>query len=174
MGNRGGGDGPAGGGSGTVRDARKASRKNEGRKLAKLLTPTPIKVIQAIGKGIENTKKERAADVNLGTADYQGSPTGRKSRVRTRQVGGGDNDGPSQKSVEQPKVASQMNAPKSELAATAGPTDVEMAAVPEVADLELSEDERLRRIKRKGRKSTILAGQRLDDKVQLSKPSLLG
>ena len=46
--------------------------------------------------------KEKARDVNLGTADYQGSPTGKKSR-RTRQVGG-DNDNNNQNSVVQPKV----------------------------------------------------------------------
>ena len=165
-----------GGGSGvpdTIRPPKvrkKEIAKGTVKKIASM-SPTGA-ILNAISKGIENNKKERAADVNLGTADYQGSPTGRKSRVRTRQVGG-DNDNNNQNSAVQPKVISQMDAPTPDLTTT-GPTEVEMAAVPEVADIELSEDERLKRIKRKGRKSTILARQGLDDKVELSKPTLLG
>ena len=160
-------------GGGTKKQAANFKKKNKPSVIQQIVDASPtVKVIKAIGTGIENIKKEKAADVNLGTADYQGSPTGRKSRVRTRQVGG-DNDNNNQNSVVQPKVISQMDAPTPDLT-TAGPTEVEMAAVPEVADIELSEDERLKRIKRKGRKSTILARQGLDDKVELSKPTLLG
>ena len=160
-------------GGGTKKQAANFKKKNKPSVVQQIVDASPtVKVIKAIGTGIENIKKEKAADVNLGTADYQGSPTGRKSRVRTRQVGG-DNDNNNQNSVVQPKVISQMDAPTPDLT-TAGPTEVEMAAVPEVADIELSEDERLKRIKRKGRKSTILARQGLDDKVELSKPTLLG
>ena len=158
-------------GGGTKKQAANFKKKNKPSVIQQIVDASPtVKVIKAIGTGIENIKKEKAADVNLGTADYQGSPTGKKSRVRTRQVGG-DNDNNNQNSVVQPKVISQMDAPTPDLT-TAGPTEVEMAAVP--ADVELSEDERLKRIKRKGRKSTILARQGLDDKVELSKPTLLG
>ena len=160
-------------GGGTKKQAANFKKKNKPSVIQQIVDTSPtVKVIKAIGTGIENIKKEKAADVNLGTADYQGSPTGRKSRVRTRQVGG-DNDNNNQNSAVQPKVISQMDAPTPDLT-TAGTTEVEMAAVPEVADIELSEDERLKRIKRKGRKSTILARQGLDDKVELSKPTLLG
>ncbi len=162
-------------GGGTKKQAANYRKKNKPSVIQQIVDASPtVKVIKAIGTGIENIKKEKAADVNLGTSDYQGSPTGKKSRVRTRQVGGGGGgDNNNQNSVVQPKVISQMEAPTPDLT-TAGPTEVEMAAVPEVADIELSEDERLKRIKRKGRKSTILARQGLDDKVELSKPTLLG
>ena len=160
-------------GGGTKKQAANFKKKNKPSVIQQIVDASPtVKVIKAIGTGIENIKKEKAADVNLGTADYQGSPTGKKSRVRTRQVGGdNDNNNNNQNSIVQPRVISQIDAPKPNLT-TEGPTEVEMAAVP--ADVELSEDERLKRIKRKGRKSTILARQGLDDKVELSKPTLLG
>ena len=61
MGNRG-GDGPAGGGSGTVKDAKKASRKNELRTAVKNFKTPGMVIIDAIATGIKNNKIERDAD----------------------------------------------------------------------------------------------------------------
>ena len=69
----------------------------------------------------------------------------------------------------QPKVASQMDntGVKSDMITAKGPTTVEMAR--------LSEDEKQKRIKRKGRKSTILTGVTgVEDYPTLSKKTLLG
>ena len=88
--------------------------------------------------------------------------------IQPGNVGHGVGDD-SQKSIEQPKVASQMDntGVKSKLvvADKIAPTTVEMA--------QLSEDERLKRIKRKGKRSTVLT-EDYDEKPTLSKKALLG
>lgn len=62
----------------------------------------------------------------------------------------------------QPKVSSQMNAPKP-IGTPAGPTDIEM-----------DQDDNLR-TKRKGRKNTILtSSQGLGENIELGKKTLLG
>ena len=66
------------------------------------------------------------------------------------------------KSVEQPKVVSQIDAPKP-MEVPAGPTTVEV-----------DQDDNLR-TKRKGRRQTILTSSSgLDDALQLGKKTLLG
>ena len=66
------------------------------------------------------------------------------------------------KSVEQPKVVSQVDAPKP-MGSPAGPTDIEM-----------DQDNNLR-TKRKGRKNTILtSSQGLGENIELGKKTLLG
>lgn len=66
------------------------------------------------------------------------------------------------KSVEQPKVVSQVDAPKP-MGSPAGPTDIEM-----------DQDDNLR-TKRKGRKNTILtSSQGLGENIELGKKTLLG
>jgi len=73
------------------------------------------------------------------------------------------------KSDEQPKVASQMDNTgiKSDMITAKGPTSVEMA--------QLSEEEKQKRIKRKGRKSTILTSVTgAEEYPSLGKKTLLG
>ena len=168
MGNRGGGDGPAGGGSGTVRDARKASRKNELRKVVQNFKPIPVRIIEGL---VEGARKSKA-----NVMDYEGQAAGvTPQRLRVKNVP--DRDGPSNnqtqtqtqtaKSVEQPKVKSQMDNTnvKSKLitADYTAPTNVEM-----------TEEELLLAKKRRGRRRTVLTSVTGDTtKPTLAKKVLL-
>lgn len=164
-GNSGGGGAPSS--NGTVKDAKKESKRNEKNIVQKVVENS------LLVRGV-NAIKDMGRKSKQNVMDYEGQAAGVTPMRAPFDTPRGDNDN-NRKSSEQPKVASQMNAPKSELAGTAGPTDVEMAAVPDAAEIELSEEERLLKNKRKGRKSTILTSrQGLDDQVQLSKKTLLG
>lgn len=162
-------------GGGTEKQAKNYAKKNE---------PTPIKdfiqgggitgaVIRGVAKAFDPTQNKTAkGDVYGGKTSYGYNEAKEKIDYKRQSplANRGDNDRPTQKSLEQPKVASQMNAPSVE--ATAGPTTTEMAAVPQT---ELTEEERLKGVKRKGRRMTILTkASGLDDKLTLSKPTLLG
>ena len=158
MGNRG-GDGPAGGGSGTVKDAKKASRKNELRKVVSNLKPLPIKIIEAVASGAKKSKQN--------VLDYEGQAAGvtpmRAPRTMTR-----DNDNNNSKSVEQPKVAAQMDN-------TNVKSDLIMADQTAPTEVEMTDDEYLLKRKKRGRKQTVLTSVTGDtSKPQLSKKTLLG
>ena len=76
----------------------------------------------------------------------------------------------STKSIEQPKVKSQMDNTevKSNLITAKGPTDIEMN------NTELTQDEEMLKIKRRGRKRTTLTNLTEQEKPTLSKKVLLG
>ena len=126
-------------------------------------------VVRGISKGIAKSKakaKDRKTnDSLLGTSDYQGDVSAKPRSVDPRT--GRDNDnGNNKKSIEQPKVKSQMNN-----------TDVksDMITVEAPAITEMSADEIALKNKRKGRKKTILTSVTgVDDYPTLSKKTLLG
>ena len=73
-----------GGGSGVpdmIRPPKVRRKEIFKEKISKIKTPATA-ILKGIGEQIKKGKEERAADKFLGTADYQGSPTGRKSRVK--------------------------------------------------------------------------------------------
>ena len=173
------GGGPAGrttaGTYGTKKDAQKASRKNEFSSAAKKVVDF-VKgggVIGALARGISDgvknakaTSKDRKInDSLLGTSDYQGGVSRNRGSIDPR-TGRDNNNQVTQKSIEQPKVKSQMNNTdvKSDLITAEAPAITEMTA-----------DEIALKNKRKGRKKTILTSVTgVDDYPTLSKKTLLG
>jgi len=141
----------------------------------------PGAIIRTVKKGIENNKakaKDRKInDSYLGSSDYQGDVSKRKTPTPTYEGGGNDNnsilsnniEGPRKvKSIEQPKVKSQMNNSgiKSGLivADKIAPTEVEMTA-----------EEKLVARKRGRKTKTVLTSVTGDNtKATLSKKTLLG
>ena len=124
------------------------------------ITAQVVKAVRKkIKKGIETYKKRKVNTSLLGSADYQGDVEGRRSRVATKGVGGGNIQ---ITSIPGSKI--QKTAVKK---APAGPTIAELEQ-----DELLTEKERLLKIKRKGRKVTKLPS--LDDELTLSKKILLG
>ena len=81
MGSR--GDGPAGGGSGTVRDAKKASRKNEPNPIAEFIKGGGVTgaIIRGVTGGIKKSKQN--------AMDYEGQAAGvtRQRTPRTNTTG---------------------------------------------------------------------------------------
>ena len=128
-----------------------------------------VKLVKKIGKGIkqasENIKKVKLSDSLLGTSDYQGDPLGRKSRVidRSPKNDGGDDRRNATMVASTPTTQLQKAAVK---AAPVGPT------VADIGNVEETEEQRLLRIKRKGRRATKLAAD--EDELNLSKKALLG
>ena len=131
-------------------------------------------VIRGISKGIAKSKaKAKDRKINdslLGTSDYQGDVSAKPRSTDPRT--GRDNDGPTiatvtnKKSIEQPKVKSQMNN-------TDVKSDMITAEAPAIT--EMSADEIALKNKRKGRKKTILTSVTgVDDYPTLSKKTLLG
>ena len=133
-------------------------------------------VVRGISKGITNAKAKakdkKINDSYLGSSDYQGDVSG-KPKSPAPVGGGSDNDGPKDlrtgktiKSIEQPKVKSQMSNTdvKSDMITAKGPAVTEMTA-----------DEIALKNKRKGRKSTVLTSvSGVDAYPTLSKKTLLG
>ena len=170
-----GGSGPAGktkkGTYGTTKDAKKTSRRNEFSSAAK-------KVGNFIKKGgvtgaIIGAFKEGARKSKANVMDYEGQAAGvTPMRAPRDPRTGRDNDRPkiatvtNKKSIEQPKVKSQMNNTdvKSDMITAEAPAITEMTA-----------DELALKNKRKGRKKTILTSVTgVDDYPTLSKKTLLG
>ena len=148
------------------------------------LMPIALQAAKAVGEFLEKSARPRniarrkefikkqgltSDDIRIDD-DYLAS---REGLTELRKIGyttAGDLGGGSdrnQKSIEQPKVASQMDNTqiKSKMITAKGPTDVEMD--------QLTEDERLLKIKRRGRKITALTNLTEAEKPTLSKRILL-
>ena len=134
-------------------------------------------VVRAISGQVEKSKakaKDRKInDTYLGSPDYQGDVSKKPTRnPRTGNDNDNDNSQVTQKSIEQPKVKSQMNNSevKSNLITATGPTDIEMANT-----TEMSEEEKLIKRKRGKKTKTILSSVTGDNsQATLSQKTLLG
>jgi len=137
--------------------------------------PPSIRAAESLVQGIKNVVKEIQADKFLGTADYQGSPTGRKSRVKPtgpKGEGGGNYGDPQYKPTTtiKPILSSPTTAEVSQATTT---TAVEPVTTPE--EIAETEEARKRRTKRRGRSLTILTGSSgVTGGLTLGIPSLLG
>lgn len=179
----GGGSGPAGrktdGSYGTKRDAAKASRRNEGRKAAKEIADF-IKgggVTGAVVRGITKSQKQKnrttkGGDVFSGEAYGYNEAAEKRDFKGTRNLSPNNDRDPQYQSqgIEVAKASTPMNeVSKTQADAVAeapkGPTTVEMTP-------EQEEAERLLKIKRQGRKTTILNIP--EEELTLSKKVLLG
>ena len=201
MGNRGGSTGGGGGGVGpagkkrdgtygTKKMQKKVSNRNETRKAVKEFVEgggVTGAIVKGISNQIKKSKEKRVErkvnDTLIGTPDYQGDVAKKPKKVTTP-IGGNDrNDNPppkvetpkveTKKSVEQPKVKSQMDntevKSKNITADKTAPTETEMPTE------ELTEDEKLLRRKRGRKTRTVLTSVTGDNtKATLSRRTLLG
>ena len=128
------------------------------------LTPLPIKLVKEIF--VEGPRRSKQ-----NVMDYEGQAAGvtpMRAPITPRNDNDRDNNQPSTKSIEQPKVAAQMDNTeiKSDLitADKTAPTNVEM-----------TDDEYSVASKKKGRKRTVLTSVTGDTSIPtLSKKTLLG
>ena len=121
--------------------------------------------VKVVGAVKEDYKTRKTNESLLGTSDYQGGKTFSRSTVDPRT---GKDDNNNQKSIEQPKVKSQMNNKEVKsgliVADKIAPTEVEMTA-----------EEKLVARKRGKKTKTILSSVTGDNsKATLSKKTLLG
>ena len=130
-------------------------------------------VVRAITKNIKETKAKKDKQNSL---DYEGDALGTKSsnfyKSKDARTGEDNNNDPNPKSIEQPKVKSQMNNSevKSDLITATGPTNIEMANT-----TEMSEEEKLIKRKRGKKTKTILSSVTGDNsQATLSQKTLLG
>lgn len=160
-------------GGGTSKQAKNYAKKNE---------PTPIKdfiqgggitgaVIRGVTKALDpKTNKTAKGDVYGGKTSYGYNEAKEKIDYKPQSTlaNRGDNDRPTQKSLEQPKVASQMDN-------SAVKSDLVNADVTSPTYVEMNQDEDLLARKKRGRKLTILTSVTGDtSKPELSKKALLG
>jgi len=130
-------------------------------------------VVRAISGQVEKSKakaKDRKInDTYLGSSDYQGDVSKKPRSVDPRTGKDNDNNNqPTQKSIEQPKVDSQMD--NSEVK-----SDLIMADKIAPTDVEMTDDELLLKRKRGKKTRTILTSVTGDtSKAKLSKKVLLG
>ena len=125
-------------------------------------------VSNAVKKSKAKAKDRKINDSYLGSPDYQGDVSAKPRSIdpRTGRDNDNGNNQVTQKSIEQPKVKSQMNN-------TDVKSDMITAEAPAIT--EMSADEILLKNKRKGRKKTILTSVTgVDDYPTLSKKTLLG
>jgi hypothetical protein len=171
--------GPSGGNSGSADAPNTTRSKVSVKSKAKIAAKNVVDfvkgggVIGAVARTINKNyqsknKTSKSGDVYGGEAyGYNQAAEKRDYNPRsTLSNRGNDRDGPSQKSIEQPKVAAQMDNTevKSDLITAKGPTSVEM-----------SEDDILLQNKRKGRKRTVLTSVTgVQGYPTLSKKTLLG
>jgi hypothetical protein len=171
--------GPSGGNSGSADAPNTTRSKVSVKSKAKIAAKNVVDfvkgggVVGAVARSINKSyqsknKTSKSGDVYGGEAyGYNEAAEKRDYNPRsTLSNRGNDRDGPSQKSIEQPKVASQMDNTdvKSDLITAKGPTSVEM-----------SEDDILLQNKRKGRKRTVLTSVTgVQGYPTLSKKTLLG
>ena len=130
-------------------------------------------VVRGFKEGAKKAKERKINDSYLGSPDYQGDVSAKRSYSVDPRTGrdndnNNDNNQQTQKSIEQPKVASQMDNTevKSDLitADKTAPTDVEM-----------TDDELLLKRKRGRKTKTVLTSVTGDtSKATLSKKTLLG
>ena len=174
----GGGVGPAGrktsGTYGTKKDAKKTSSRNEfssaAKKVGNFITTGGITgaIVRGITQGsASKNKTSKSGDVYGGSAYGYNEAAEKKDYNRTSTLSNRDSgDNNNQKSIEQPKVKSQMSNTdvKSDMITAKAPAAAEMTA-----------DEILLKNKRKGRKSTVLTSvSGVDAYPTLSKKTLLG
>ena len=170
----GGGVGPAGrksdGSYGTKRDAQKASRRNEGRKAANEIADfikqggVTGKILRSISKSSkQKNRKTKGGDVLQGEAYGYNEAAEKRDFKGTRNLQPNNDRDPQYETrpkatkaegIEVAKASTPMNeVSKTQAKAVAdaptGPTTVEMSP-------EQEEAERLLKIKRRGRRSTIL------------------
>ena len=188
-----GGAGPAGrkkdGTYGTAKDAKKTSRRNEGRKALKEVGDF-IKgggvtgaIVRGISKSVKKSKEKKAErkanESLLGTSDYQGDVAKKPAAPMNTGSGDGGNNNSTlkkevtQKSIEQPKVKSQMDntdvKSKEIIADKVAPTETN------ATDTKSEADEILLKNKRKGRKRTVLTSvSGVEGYPTLSRRTLLG
>ena len=125
-------------------------------------------VSNAVKKSKAKAKDRKINDSYLGSPDYQGDVSAKPRSIdpRTGRDNDNGNNQVTQKSIEQPKVKSQMNN-------TDVKSDMITAEAPAIT--EMSADEIALKNKRKGRKKTILTSVTgVDDYPTLSKKTLLG
>ena len=193
----GGGVGPAGrksdGSYGTKRDAQRASGRNEGRKAAKEIVDfikgggVTGKVIRSINKSQkQKNRKTKGGDVFGGEAYGYNEAAEKRDFKGNRNVNtgpdrdGGDNQPTAAERAQGIELAKKIEKQtitdnqlvkrtqaKAKGEAPKGPTSVEMAQAEED-----DEAKRLLKIKRKGRKQTILNVP--EEELTLSKKQLLG
>ena len=126
-------------------------------------------VTSAIEKSKAKAKDRKINDTYLGSSDYQGDVSKKPRSVDPRTGKDNDNNNqPTQKSIEQPKVDSQMD--NSEVK-----SDLIMADKTAPTDVEMTDDELLLKRKRGRKTKTVLTSVVGDtSKATLSKKTLLG
>lgn len=167
-------------GSGSGGNTGPANRYNTPAKKAKDAVVDFIKgggvtgaIVRGVSGAIEKSKakaKDRKInDSYLGSPDYQGDVSKKPRSVDPRTGRDNDNNNqPTQKSIEQPKVASQMD--NSEVK-----SDLIIADKIAPTDIEMTDDEKLLARKRGRKTRTVLTSVTGDTtKATLSKKTLLG
>jgi len=153
----------------------KSKAKNAAKKVGNFIATGGVTgaVVRGVSGAIEKSKakaKDRKInDSYLGSPDYQGDVSKKPRSVDPRTGRDNDNNNqPTQKSIEQPKVASQMD--NSEVK-----SDLIMADKTAPTDVEMTDDELLLKRKRGKKTRTILTSVVGDtSKATLSKKTLLG
>ena len=165
---------------GTKKDAKKTSSRNEGRKaIGDLVKGGGLTgaIIKSIIEAPKKNKKSKSGDVYGGkTAGYNEAKEKIDYKAPTTPIGGNDgNDNPppkieTKKSIEQPKVKSQMDNTKVKSEAI-----IADKVAPTKTDTKASADEILLKNKRKGRKKTVLTSVTgVEGYPTLSRRTLLG
>ena len=118
--------------------------------------PPSVRAAEAVVKGIKNAVKEYKADKMLGTADYQGSPTGRKSRVKPTLMEGGGNDRDPQYKPETTIKPISSSPTSQEISQVQSTQSTQSPTMLEDAPVAMSEKQKKIRVGKKGRQETIL------------------
>ena len=165
----GGPSGPSGGGSNRYEPPKKKNPVVEFIKGGGVTGAVVRGVTGAIEKSKAKAKDRKINDTYLGSSDYQGDVSKKPRSVDPRTGRDNDNNNqPTQKSIEQPKVASQMD--NSEVK-----SDLIMADKTAPTDIEMTDDELLLKRKRGRKTKTVLTSVVGDtSKATLSKKTLLG
>ena len=165
----GGPSGPSGGGSNRYEPPKKKNPIVEFIKGGGVTGAVVRGVTGAIEKSKAKAKDRKINDTYLGSSDYQGDVSKKPRSVDPRTGRDNDNNNqPTQKSIEQPKVASQMD--NSEVK-----SDLIMADKIAPTDVEMTDDELLLKRKRGRKTKTVLTSVVGDtSKATLSKKTLLG
>ena len=165
----GGPSGPSGGGSNRYEPPKKKNPIVEFIKGGGVTGAVVRGVTGAIEKSKAKAKDRKINDTYLGSSDYQGDVSKKPRSVDPRTGRDNDNNNqPTQKSIEQPKVASQMD--NSEVK-----SDLIMADKTAPTDIEMTDDELLLKRKRGRKTKTVLTSVVGDtSKATLSKKTLLG
>ncbi|WP_435149949.1 hypothetical protein ACIJYB_03875 [Candidatus Pelagibacter bacterium nBUS_44] len=155
------------GGGGTYADQLKASQRK--KKIVDVLTPAPIKILKAITKSFDPKRNRKSKSGDVYGADEAKEKIDYKAPKDLRTGRDNDNNNqPNQKSIEQPKVASQMD--NSEVK-----SDLITADKTAPTDIEMTDDELLLKRKRGRKTKTVLTSVTGDtSKATLSKKTLLG